>query len=168
MDRSVATSTSPLRGTAAVAIDADAATVYALVSDVTGYGRFSPENRGATWIGGSSGPVVGAGFRSWNRHGVWAWFTHGTVAAREEDRVFAFDVTFPRFMTGTRWTYRLEPMDDDRIWLEESWELPRPLGPARRMMLRLVLGVRDRPASLTAGAAETVARIRDAAERADP
>lgn len=165
MHRRVVTSTSPLRGTAEVAIDADAATVYALVSDVTAYGRFSPENRTARWLGGASGPVVGAEFRSWNRRGLFRWFTHCTVETVDHGREFAFRVTFPPPMPATRWTYRLDAIDDHRTRLQESWELAKPLGPARRAMMRLFLGVRDRPSSLTAGAAETLTRIRQACER---
>ncbi|CAN5838924.1 SRPBCC family protein [soil metagenome] len=160
----MSTSTSPLRGTATVSIGADAATVYALVSDVTGYGRFSPENRTARWRNGASGPVVGAKFRSWNRRGVFRWFTHCTVETVDHGRVFAFRVTFPPPMPATRWTYRLNPIDDQHTLLEETWELAKPLGPARRAMMRLFLGVRDRPSSLTAGAAQTLARIRQVCE----
>ena len=56
---------------------------------------------------------------------------------------------------------QVEPRPDGphRV-VEESWELARPLGPARRALMRLFIGVRDRPSSLTAGAAETLARMR--------
>jgi len=134
--------------------------VYALVSDVTGYGRFSPENRTAKWLRGASGPAVGAKFRSWNSSGAFRWFTHCTVETVDEDHEFAFRVSFPPPMAATRWTYRLQALDQDHTRLEESWELPKPLGPARRAMMRLFLGVRDRPTSLTAGAAATLTRIR--------
>lgn len=161
----VATWTSPARGTTEVVVGADAATVYALVSDVTGYGRFSPENRTARWLRGASGPVVGAKFRSWNQRGVFRWFTDCTVEEADEDRVFAFRVSFPPPMAATRWTYRLQAIDDAHTRVEESWELPKPLGPARRAMIRLFLGVPDRPSSLTAGAAETLTSIRRFCER---
>ncbi|CAN5839017.1 hypothetical protein BH23ACT8_BH23ACT8_12880 [soil metagenome] len=115
VDQPVSTSTSPLRGTATVSIGADAATVYALVSDVTGYGRFSPENRTARWRNGASGPVVGAKFRSWNRRGAFRWFTHCTIETVDHGRVFAFRVTFPPPMPATRWTYRLNPIDDHEV-----------------------------------------------------
>lgn len=104
----VATSTTPVRGTAEVVVGADAATVYALVSDVTRYGRFSPENRTARWLRGASGPVVGAKFRSWNQRGVFRWFTDCTVEEVDQDRVFAFRVSFPPPLAATRWTYRLK------------------------------------------------------------
>jgi hypothetical protein len=59
-------------------------------------------------------------------------------------------------MPATRRTYRVDAIDDHHTRLEESWELPQPLGLARRALMRLFLGVRDRPSSLTAGAAETL------------
>jgi hypothetical protein len=164
MKRPVVT-TSATRGSAAVVIDADALSVFELVSDVTGYGRFSPENRSATWLGGAPGPVIGARFRSWNRRGWFRWFTHCRVETVDPGHVFAFRVAFPPPLTHTLWTYRLDPADGGTR-LEEIWELPQPLGLARRAMLRLFLGVPDRPQTLTAGAAETVSRIRDACERA--
>ncbi len=164
MHRPVSITNSPLRGTAVLFIDADAATVYALVSDVTGYWRFSPENRTAKWLGGACGPVVGAKFRSWNRRGAIRWFTHCTVETADHGRVFAFRVTFPPPMPATRWTYQVDAIDDHHTRLEEAWELPQPLGLARRAMMRLFLGVRDRPSSLTAGAAETLTRIRQLCE----
>ncbi|HZI98481.1 MAG TPA: SRPBCC family protein [Actinomycetales bacterium] len=165
MQEAVATTTSATGGSATVVIDADASVVYELVSDVTGYGRFSPENRSARWLGGASGPEVGARFRSWNRRGPLRWFTHCRVATAEPGRTFAFTVVFPPPMPATRWTYRLDT-EGARTRLEESWELPKPLGPARRAMMRLFIGVQDRPATLTAGAAETVARIREVCEAA--
>jgi hypothetical protein len=79
--------------------------------------------------------------------------------------VFAFRVTFPPPVPATRWTYRLEAVDDQHTRIEESWELPKPLGSVRRAMMRLFLGVRHRPESLTAGAAETLLGIRRHYER---
>jgi len=104
-----------------VTVDADAATVYALVSDVSGYGRFSPENRTARWLGDARGPEVGAKFRSWNRRGAFWWFTHCTIEAVDDCRAFAFRVTFPPPMAATQWTYRLEAIDDHHTRVEESW-----------------------------------------------
>lgn len=165
MPRDVSTTTSALGGRAALTINVDALTVYEVVSDVTGYGRFSPENRSASWLGAASEPAIGARFRSWNQRGAFRWFSHCTIEAAEPGRAFAFRVTFPPPMPSTRWTYRLVQIDDQHTRVEESWQLPGPLGPGRRAMMRLFLGVRDRPATLTAGAAETLSRIRDFCEQ---
>ena len=46
-----------------VHIDATPDEVWALVSDVTKIGRYSPETFEAEWLGGATGPAVGARFR---------------------------------------------------------------------------------------------------------
>ena len=135
--------------------ETDVATAYAVVSDVAGYGRFSPENRSAKWLGAASGPAPGARFRSWNRRGIVRWFTHCVVEAAD-GREFSFRVVFPPPMPKTRWTFRVAPIDAGHTRIEESWELSAPLGRARRAMMRLVLGVSDRPSNLTDGAAQTL------------
>ena len=154
------TSTSPARGSAEVVIDRDVASIYAIVSDVTGYGRFSPESRTARWLGSASAPVSGARFRSWNRRGLMRWFTNCVVETATGTE-FAFRVTFPPPMPATRWRYVLTPLDESHTRVTESWELPKALGPARRTMMRLFLGAPDRPSDLTAGAATTLSRMRE-------
>ena len=52
----------PLGGEVTVHIDAPVAEVWALVSDVTRIGEFSPETFEAKWTSGSTGPEVGATF----------------------------------------------------------------------------------------------------------
>ena len=46
-----------------VHIDAPPEAVWALVSDVTQIGKYSPETFEAEWLDGATGPVVGAKFR---------------------------------------------------------------------------------------------------------
>ncbi|MFN8034426.1 MAG: SRPBCC family protein [Acidimicrobiia bacterium] len=62
---------------------APADTVWAMVSDVTRMGEWSPENQGGTWLGGATGPQPGAKFRSANRVGKRKW---KTVATGVSDR----------------------------------------------------------------------------------
>jgi hypothetical protein len=154
----VVTLTSPEHGSAEVVIARDVASVYAVVSDVTHYGRFSPENRSARWLGSATGPVRGARFRSWNRRGLMRWFTYCVVESATGTE-FSFRVTFPPPMPATRWRYELTPLDESNTRVVESWELPKPLGPARRTMMRLLLGTANRPSDLTAGAAATLSRM---------
>jgi uncharacterized protein YndB with AHSA1/START domain len=84
--------------------------VWALVSDVTQIGRFSPETFEAQWIDGATGPAVGARFRGHvKRNGIGpVYWTTCTVTACEPGREFAFGVG-----TGSRplnvWRYQLEP-----------------------------------------------------------
>ena len=53
----------PLEGEVSMHMDAPPAEVWALVSDVTRIGEFSPETFEAKWTRGSTGPEVGAWFK---------------------------------------------------------------------------------------------------------
>jgi uncharacterized protein YndB with AHSA1/START domain len=90
-----------------VHVDAPPGKVWALVSDVTNTGRFSPETFEAEWIDGWTGPEVGARFRGHvkrNGKGPTYW-TKCTVTASEPDREFAFVVGTPEHHPMT-WGYR--------------------------------------------------------------
>ena len=52
-----------MRASVTVTMKAGPAEVWALVSDVTRIGEFSPETFEARWIDGATGPVVGARFQ---------------------------------------------------------------------------------------------------------
>ena len=67
--------------------------VWDLVSDVTRIGEFSPETFEAEWLGGATGPAVGARFRGHvrrNGRGPVYW-TVCTVTACDPGRQFGFD-----------------------------------------------------------------------------
>jgi uncharacterized protein YndB with AHSA1/START domain len=102
--------------------------VWALVSDVTRIGRYSPETFEAQWLDGATGPVEGARFRGHvkrNGKGPVYWTTC-TVLASVPGREFAFGVG-----TGAKplnvWRYRMEQADDDAgaTDVTESFELAR-------------------------------------------
>ena len=75
-------------------IEAPPADVWALVSDVTRIGEFSPETFEAKWTRGSTGPEVGATFKGHvKRNGVGPTYWSGCrVTACEPERVFEFAV----------------------------------------------------------------------------
>jgi uncharacterized protein YndB with AHSA1/START domain len=102
--------------------------VWALVSDVTRIGEFSPETFEAEWLDGATGPAVGARFRGHvkrNGRGPVYWTTCRVVAA-EPNRELAFAVMAgPR--TVNTWRYVLEPAGDGTD-VTESFELsPTPI-----------------------------------------
>ena len=84
--------------------------VWALVSDVTRIGSYSPETFEAEWIGDATGPAVGARFRGHvKRNGVGpTYWTTCVVSACVPGSTFGFDV-----LTGGKalntWTYTIEP-----------------------------------------------------------
>jgi uncharacterized protein YndB with AHSA1/START domain len=91
-------------------IDAPPAKVWALVSDVTRIGEFSPETFEARWTRGSTGPEVGATFKGHvRRNGVGpTYWTGCTVTVCEPERHFEFRVGTDS-LTVNNWGYRLEP-----------------------------------------------------------
>nr|MDQ3294217.1 SRPBCC family protein [Actinomycetota bacterium] len=96
---------------ASLHIDAAPDALYDIVSDLPGMGRLSPENTGATWIKGATGPAVGARFRGGNKHGVMRWWTHGVITKADRPKQIEWDVK----ESGTRWGYRFEPAGDGTL-----------------------------------------------------
>ena len=74
-------------------IEAPAHEVFALVSQLSRMGEWSPENVGGTWTKGSTGPALGAVFKGNNRNGVRRWSTTVTVTGFDPDKLFEFAVT---------------------------------------------------------------------------
>jgi hypothetical protein len=94
-------------------VDAPVAAVWALVSDVTRIGEFSPETFEARWTKGSTGPEVGATFAGHvKRNGVGpTYWSPCRVTVCEPERVFEFSVGTDA-VSVNNWGYRLEPDAD--------------------------------------------------------
>jgi uncharacterized protein YndB with AHSA1/START domain len=131
-----------MRGSVTVHMAAPADRVWDLVSDVTRIGEFSPETFEAEWLGGATGPAVGARFRGHvrrNGRGPVYW-TVCTVTACDPGRQFGFAVGGPGGRVLNTWEYQLAPGGDGGTDVTESFELPSTLptrlywllaGPAR-------------------------------------
>lgn len=89
---------------------ASPADVWALVSDVTRIGEFSPETFEAEWLGSATGPRVGAKFRGHvRRNGIGpVYWTVCKVVECEPERVFAFAVVLHGLDINT-WRYEIVP-----------------------------------------------------------
>ena len=100
----------PLGGEVTVHIDAPVADVWALVSDVTRIGEFSPETFEAKWTRGSTRPEVGATFAGHvKRNGVGpTYWSPCKVTRCVEDEIFEFSVGTDS-VTVNNWGYRLAP-----------------------------------------------------------
>lgn len=100
----------PLGGEVSVTMAAPPDKVWALVSDVTRIGEFSPETFEAVWTHGATGPAVGARFKGHvKRNGVGpTYWTPCTVTKAVENEVFEFAVGLDKNPMNT-WGYRLEP-----------------------------------------------------------
>ena len=99
--------------------------VWDLVSDVTRIGEFSPETFEAEWLGGATGPAVGARFRGHverNQRGPTYW-TECVVTDCEPQRRFGFDVVLGD-RTINHWQYDLAPVDGGAVTeVTESFRL---------------------------------------------
>jgi hypothetical protein len=101
--------------------------VWSIVSDVTRIGEFSPETFEAEWMGGATGPAVGAQFRGHvKRNGVGPiYWTKCKVVQCEPGHVFAFRVYAGGKSINT-WKYELRP-NGGGTDVTESFELSASL-----------------------------------------
>ena len=137
--------------------------VYALVSDITRMGDWSPECRSCTWVKGATGPAVGARFRARNkgRRGP-SWFNTPVVTAAEPEREFAFNRSGPGIGSYT-WRYEFEPTENGTR-VTESYNADRPVPKPMSKFTEFWTGSRDRDADLREGMKTTLERIKAAAE----
>ena len=142
-----------------VHVDAPPERVYALISDVTRMGEWSPECQRCEWQEGATGPAVGAKFKGWNKQGFMRWSTVAEIKAADPGREFAFS-TSSGGKESTRWRYRMTPSDGGTD-VTESYEavyVPTYVKFAERLFMR------DRPQQLERGMQATLERLKAAAE----
>lgn len=102
-----------MQGSVTIRMAAPAQQIWDLIADVRNTGRFSPETFEAQWLGGATGPAVGARFRGHvRRNGIGpVYWTTCRVTECEPAREFGFQV-----LVGDRpvnhWHYRLTPTAD--------------------------------------------------------
>lgn len=92
-------------GKARVHVNAPPEQVYALVSDVTRMGEWSPETNQCEWLDGATGPAVGVRFRGANHLGIIKWHTECVITAADPGREFSFTVMHPSGRESTVWRY---------------------------------------------------------------
>lgn len=143
-----------------VDVAAPADKVWALVSDLPGMGRLSPENTGGTWIKGATGPVVGARFRGSNRSGWHRWSTTVTVVRCEPGSQFAFNVGAVGLKVA-EWSYSLAPSGAG-CTVTETWTDNR--GAIMKAIGQLTTGVGDREAFTATSIERTLAAVKATAE----
>ncbi len=148
---------------ASIDISASPEHVYALVSDITRMGEWSPECRSCKWVRGASGPAVGARFlaRNKGRRGP-SWYTLPVVTVAEPGRAFAFNRSGPGIGSYT-WRYDMEATSDGTR-LIESYAVERPLPAAMAWATQKWVGSADRDDDLREGMRVTLRRIKAAAE----
>jgi hypothetical protein len=141
-----------------VSIDPDR--LYAMVSDVTRTGEWSPVCRECWWDEGD-GPRVGASFTGRNETLERTWETRSQVVAAEPGREFAWEVNGG----FARWGFTLEPADGGTR-LTEHWHfLPHGIaGFQERYGEDADAQIAQRSEAALRGIPETLAAIKKAAE----
>jgi len=145
-----------------VDIAAGPTTLYDMISDVTRMGEWSPENVGCTWLGGATGPAVGAKFKGKNQRGWRKWSTVNEVVEADPGKAFAFR-TSSFGMAVAQWSYRFDGDDQaGRCTVTESWTDER--GKLILVAGGLATGVSDRATHNRAGMQQTLDAVKVAAE----
>ncbi|HEX3461201.1 MAG TPA: SRPBCC family protein [Acidimicrobiales bacterium] len=145
-----------------IVIGRSAKELYALVSDVTRTGEWSPICKACWWDEGD-GPQVGAWFTGRNVTPERTWETRSEVVVADPEREFAFVVGG----SWVRWGYTLNPVDGGSE-LTESWEF-LPGGIARfeeRYGADAQGQIADRTKAAHEGIPATLAAIKRIAESA--
>ncbi|EID54915.1 SRPBCC family protein [Saccharomonospora xinjiangensis] len=124
--------------------------VWELVTDIELSIRFSPELQRVTWLGGATGPKLGARFEGHNRSdAVGEWRTESHVVAFEPPKTFAWAVVDPDGRFGDTETDPAKPMATWRFDLtpHEDGVLLRQgvrLGPARSGLSKFIDAMPDK------------------------
>ncbi len=143
-----------------ILIEADPATVYKTVSDVTRTGEWSPICKECWWDEGD-GPRVGAWFTGRNVTPDREWQTRSQVVVADEGRAFRWSVGPGR----VHWTYSVEEAEGGTL-LTESWDF-LPEGQAffdEKYGDQAAEQVAERTAAARAGIPETLAAIKKVIE----
>ncbi len=136
--------------------------LYALVSDVTRTGEWSPVCRACWWDDGD-GPTVGAWFTGRNQTPERTWETRSQVVAADPGREFAWEVN----EGWVHWGYSFAP-EGTGTRLTESWEfLPKGIaGFHERFGDAADTEIEKRSEAAKSGIPATLAAIKKAAESA--
>ncbi|CAN5493179.1 SRPBCC family protein [soil metagenome] len=136
--------------------------LYALLTDVAGMGRLSPECTGGRWLDGAAGPVVGARFKGTNKRGPARWSTTNTVVVAEPGRAFAFETK----QSGTRWRFDLAPDAGGQgtVVTESRAEFAPRSFVAKAFATVLLGGVASHEDEVRKGMAATLERLKALAE----
>lgn len=151
-----------LRLSGSVVINRSPDELYALISDVTKMGDWSPVCKACWWEEGGDAKV-GAVFTGRNELGERTWETKSEVVAADPGREFAWAVAEPP--TRARWGYTFKAVDGGTE-LSETWELP-PEGQALFMEWFPDDGpaqIQTRADNAERGIPETLAAIKKTAE----
>lgn len=146
--------------TVSVEIAAPIDVVWNLISDITRVGEWSVECRSCEWLGGATGPAVGARFRGRNRRNTSLWTRTCEVLAVEPPNRFVWRTLPTRLLPdSTEWTLELTD-EGDRTRLTESMHIAQIPGLHEGLFAMMLPQHQDRTADLEGD----LARIRERLE----
>jgi hypothetical protein len=144
-------------------IHAPVGDVYALVSDVTRTGEWSPECVSCRWLDDATHAEQGARYRGRSRNGWRRWSTTATIRVARPDAELTWDVTYLGRPVA-RWSYELTALDDGRTRLTESVDDQRERW--LQVVSPWITGSRDRAARNADTIGTSLERIKAIAEEA--
>jgi uncharacterized protein YndB with AHSA1/START domain len=130
-----------------VHVDATPDAVYAVVSDVTRIAEWSHECRGAEWLDGATGPVVGARFRGRNLVDRFAWSRVCTITDLVPGRRFGYRTSGGTPPDSTQWTFEFVP-EGTGTTVRQRYEIVRFPRAVELLVIALVPAHRDRTEAL--------------------
>lgn len=145
-------------GTATITINRPPDEAWAAIADITRMGEWSPECTAGRWVGGATGPAVGAGFEGDNVAKVAGrtmkkWTTTSKVTACEPGACFEFVAE-----GYTTWRYSFEAAGAGTRVTETFEYTPKGfMGFVYEKLLR-------RPQAMTKGMQRTLERVKSALE----
>jgi len=136
-------------------------TVYALVSDITRMGEWSPECSGGKWLGGATEARPGSRFRGANKHGLWHWSTTCIVVAADSGKELSWEVR-KLGRPVSFWRYRFEDDGHGGTTVVETTEDRRDA--FMKSLSPMATGVGDRAVRNRRTMEDTLERLKERAE----
>lgn len=145
-------------------IEAPPAIVYDILSDVTRTPERTPDIVRCTWIGGATGPAVGARFKAVNTGGRGPrWTNKPIVTVADPGREFTF--TRSELIGGTiEWKHVLTP-EGTGTRVTESYTVLEPVPLLGWFFIGTLSGLKDRRGDLHRSMVHSLDRLADLAER---
>ncbi|HLI45554.1 MAG TPA: SRPBCC family protein [Acidimicrobiales bacterium] len=148
-----------IEGSQSRRIEAPPERLWAMVSEVTRMGDWSPETFSCRWLD-EPGPRVGARFEGCNRlTWVGTWCSQATVTRCEPGRAFGFVVGKDPERPNTEWLFTFEPLGDGATLVTESYKMIR-----EPWIVRWYYRLIRRSRQLERGVRTTLQRLQSAAE----